>query len=57
MESIPMGRNGTIYAKFQVRKGMTPYVRFGDWFAWMACGVVLIGLGRKIVGRPPTPTL
>jgi apolipoprotein N-acyltransferase len=50
IESIPMGRDGIIYAKFQARKGMTPYVRFGDWFAWMACGVVLIGLGRKIVG-------
>jgi apolipoprotein N-acyltransferase len=51
LESIPMGRDGIIYAKFQARKGMTPYVRFGDWFAWTACAVVLIGLGRKMVGR------
>jgi apolipoprotein N-acyltransferase len=50
IESIPMGRDGIIYANFQVRQGMTPYVRFGDWFAWMACAVVLIGLGRKTVG-------
>ncbi|MDP9194897.1 MAG: apolipoprotein N-acyltransferase [Acidobacteriota bacterium] len=50
VESIPMGRKGIIYAKFQARKGMTPYIRFGDWFAWTACGVVLIALGRKLVG-------
>jgi apolipoprotein N-acyltransferase len=44
IESIPMGRTGIIYAKFQARNTVTPYVRFGDWFAWMACAVVLIGL-------------
>lgn len=44
LESIPMGREGTIYAKFQPRTGMTPYVRFGDWFAWGASVVVLIAL-------------
>jgi apolipoprotein N-acyltransferase len=44
IESIPMGRDGIIYAKFQARKTITPYVRFGDWFAWMACGVVLIAI-------------
>jgi apolipoprotein N-acyltransferase len=49
-ESIPMGRRGIIYARFQARQTITPYVRLGDWFAWMACGVVLIGLGRKMVG-------
>ncbi|HEX2059604.1 MAG TPA: apolipoprotein N-acyltransferase [Thermoanaerobaculia bacterium] len=44
LESIPMGRDGTIYAKFQPRTGVTPYVRFGDWFAWVAMVVVLIAL-------------
>ncbi|HEV7765776.1 MAG TPA: apolipoprotein N-acyltransferase [Thermoanaerobaculia bacterium] len=47
LESIPMGREGIIYAKFQPRKTTTPYVRFGDWFAWMACAVVLIGIVRR----------
>ncbi len=42
LESIPMGRDGIIYAKFQPRTAMTPYVRFGDWFAWVAVVVVLI---------------
>jgi apolipoprotein N-acyltransferase len=44
LESIPMGRDGIIYAKFQPRTAMTPYVRFGDWFAWTAFVVVLIAL-------------
>jgi apolipoprotein N-acyltransferase len=44
LESIPMGRDGIIYAKFQPRKALTPYIRFGDWFAWLAMAVLLIGL-------------
>jgi apolipoprotein N-acyltransferase len=42
LESIPMGRDGIIYARFQPRTALTPYVRFGDWFAWAAVIVVLI---------------
>lgn len=45
--SIPMGRDGIIYAKFHARTRVTPYVRLGDWFAWGAVGMVLIGLIRK----------
>ncbi|HET7433430.1 MAG TPA: apolipoprotein N-acyltransferase [Thermoanaerobaculia bacterium] len=48
VESIPMGRNGIIYAQFQPRRTLTPYVRLGDWFAWLACVVVLIGLLRGV---------
>ena len=44
LETIPMGRDGIIYAKFQPRTALTPYVRFGDWFAWAAVVMVLIGL-------------
>jgi apolipoprotein N-acyltransferase len=44
IESIPMGREGIIYAKFQARTSVTPYVRFGDWFAWTSVIVVLIAL-------------
>lgn len=53
LQSIPMGRVGIIYAKFQARKTVTPYVRFGDWFAWMACAVVLIGLVRRRTKNTP----
>jgi apolipoprotein N-acyltransferase len=44
VETIPMGRDGIIYAKFQPRTSRTPYVRLGDWFAWASVLVVLIGL-------------
>lgn len=40
VQSIPMGREGIIYATFEPRTKTTPYVRFGDWFAWMACVAV-----------------
>ena len=44
LESIPMNGDGIIYAKFQPRTTITPYVRFGDWFAWAAMVVVLLGI-------------
>lgn len=47
LESLPMGREGIIYAKFQARTSFTPYVRFGDWFAWAAAVVVLIAAARR----------
>jgi apolipoprotein N-acyltransferase len=52
LESIPMGKDGIIYAKFQPRTTLTPYVRFGDWFAWVACTVVLIALFRRRLKQP-----
>ncbi|HEX8168987.1 MAG TPA: apolipoprotein N-acyltransferase [Thermoanaerobaculia bacterium] len=42
LQSLPMGREGIIYARFQPRTTITPYVRFGDWFAWLSVIVVLI---------------
>jgi len=60
IESIPMGRDGIIYAKFQPRTSETPYVRFGDWFAWAACGVVLIAMirgRRKLETRNQKPEI
>lgn len=44
VESIPMGRQGIIYAQFASRTEPTPYVRFGDWFAWVAAGGVVVAL-------------
>ncbi|HEX8618851.1 MAG TPA: apolipoprotein N-acyltransferase [Thermoanaerobaculia bacterium] len=46
LSSVPMGKDGTIYAKFQARTTITPYVRFGDWFAWLASLAVVITLVR-----------
>ncbi|HEV8660761.1 MAG TPA: apolipoprotein N-acyltransferase [Thermoanaerobaculia bacterium] len=47
LEEIPMGRRGTIFAKFQPRRTMTPYVRFGDWFAWVAIAIVLFAIFKR----------
>lgn len=44
LEELPMGQTGIIYAEFQPRTSVTPYVRFGDWFAWLAAAVVLSGM-------------
>ena len=46
VEEIPMGRDGIIMASFQPRTGLTPYVRFGDWFAWLAAAATLAGIVR-----------
>jgi apolipoprotein N-acyltransferase len=47
VQEIPMGQSGTIFAKFQPRHSTTPYVRFGDWFAWTACLATIAGLFRR----------
>ncbi|HYS55312.1 MAG TPA: apolipoprotein N-acyltransferase [Thermoanaerobaculia bacterium] len=47
VEEIPMNRQGIIYARFQPRHTTTLYVRLGDWFAWVACFVVLFAMLRK----------
>ena len=47
VEQLAMGKQGTIYASFQPRTSTTPYARFGDWFAWLAIGMVVLGM----VGR------
>ena len=57
---IPMGREGIIYAKFEPRTTFTPYVRFGDWFAWLASAAVVALLivrrgSRSSFVAPPNP--
>ncbi len=44
LEQLPMNRTGIIFAKFQPRRSITPYVRFGDWFAWLACLWTIAGI-------------
>jgi len=46
VQEVPMNREGIIYAHFQPRHSTTLYVRFGDWFAWIACFVVIIAILR-----------
>lgn len=44
LAALPMGKEGTIFVKFQARETITPYVRFGDWFAIGAVAVVVLAL-------------
>ena len=41
VKELPMGQQGIIFAEFWPRERTTPYVRFGDWFAWVAVAVTL----------------
>jgi apolipoprotein N-acyltransferase len=47
MKEIPMGRSGILLATFATKTTVTPYVRFGDWFAWGAVIAVIIALLRN----------
>jgi apolipoprotein N-acyltransferase len=44
VQEIPMGKEGIIYAKFAARTSMTPYVKYGDWFAWCSVIAVMIAM-------------
>lgn len=46
LQEIPMNGIGTIYATFEPRNDETLYVRLGDWFAWLACAIVLVAAFR-----------
>ena len=46
VQQLEMGKQGIIYADFQPRTSTTPYVRFGDWFAWLAIVAVVVGMLR-----------
>ena len=47
LQELPMGQSGTIFAQFQPRTSTTPYVRFGDWFAWGAAFFTIAGMIRR----------
>lgn len=47
VQELAMGKQGIVYADFQPRTSTTPYVRFGDWFAWVAIGLVVVGMVRR----------
>jgi len=44
VEELAMGKQGTIYARFEPRGTETAYVRYGDWFAWVAIAIVLVAI-------------
>ena len=47
VQELAMGKQGIIYADFQPRTSVTPYVHYGDWFAWMAMVLVIVGMVRR----------
>ena len=47
LKELPMGAEGTIDAPFQTRTTRTPYVRYGDWFGWLAMGGVVVAALRR----------
>ncbi len=51
MQELPMGREGILIAKFAARKTVTPYVRYGDWFAYLSVLLVIIGLIARRKGN------
>jgi apolipoprotein N-acyltransferase len=55
VKELPMNRKGIIYAEFFPRTSMTPYARFGDWFAWLACLAVIIAILKRSSSVPRDP--
>jgi apolipoprotein N-acyltransferase len=52
-ETLPLFAPTVLTAKVEIMEGETLYMRYGDWFAWMAvAGAILIVLGRWKRGRP-----
>jgi apolipoprotein N-acyltransferase len=48
---IPTDIRGELDAPYDFRSGLTPYARFGDWFAWL-CLIASAGLlGTSLVRR------
>jgi apolipoprotein N-acyltransferase len=45
-----MNRQGILFPEFHARHSETAYVRFGDWFAWLATLILAIAVvARKRV--------
>ncbi|HVR44466.1 MAG TPA: apolipoprotein N-acyltransferase [Thermoanaerobaculia bacterium] len=51
VDSIPMNREGIIVGEPTARQSTTAYVRFGDWFAWLAALATAIAAARPQLGK------
>ena len=52
LKALPTFSPGVLTAKVEIMSGETPYVRFGDWFAWIMLGAsATILLWRWRMGR------
>ena len=43
---LPTDVRGELDAPYDFRSGLTPYTRFGDWFAWL-CVIASLGINRS----------
>jgi apolipoprotein N-acyltransferase len=42
LQSLAMNRQGILFPEFHARHSATAYVRFGDWFAWLAIAILAL---------------
>jgi len=54
-EGLPSLTQGAALMKFNYSDEVTPYVRYGDWFAWTCWGIVIVGT-VKIMSRKGAKT-
>jgi apolipoprotein N-acyltransferase len=50
---LPTDVRGELDAPYDFRSGLTPYARFGDWFAWLCVVASLILLGMSVAFMRP----
>ena len=50
LDTLPLFAPGVLTAKVEIMEGETPYVRYGDWFAWMMVGgsILILLRGRRL---------
>jgi len=53
LETLPLFSSGVLIARVEAMEGATPYVRFGDWFAWLVTCFALVVLVLKLATLLP----
>lgn len=51
LQTLPLFAPGVLTARVEIMEGETPYVRFGDWFAWSASLLSLVVLLRQALRK------
>jgi apolipoprotein N-acyltransferase len=57
LETLPIFSPGVLKREVELMEGETLYVRFGDWFAWLAtlAALAILLLCWRKLSDPPTP--
>ena len=48
VKELDMEQEGALIGEFAPRQSRTPYVRFGDWPAWLSIAIAVVALARAI---------